>query len=154
MFPAAFEYAPPPRWTRRARSEMGARFFATQLEIAVARSFPQDGLMLKPGVAVVAGGVAFSMALQSALVVAAAPRQHSTLPLPPAIKRSVSAPETTAMHPSVSRGRLFGKFVSTTARTFPAGPQHGKVVSEFARTANPGHTRHATSPGHSVKPRR
>ena len=94
--------------------------------------------------AMAAGGLALTMALQSALAVAAAP--HST----PA---QSSTPKATAMQgqPAVSQGRLFGKFVSTTARIFPAGPQHGKVISAFATSANPGHTRHANRPDHSVK---
>ncbi len=96
--------------------------------------------MFKVGAAVVAGGCALTMALQSVLIGAAAPQQHSTLAQ---VSASKPAPlQGQAASRKASQGRLFGQFVSATARTVPAGPQHGKVISALARTANPGHTRH------------
>ena len=75
--------------------------------------------MFKVRAGVAAGGFALMMALQATVNVAAAP---------------------------VSQGHLFGKFISSTAHAFPAGPQHGKAISAFARSANPGQTRLATAP--------
>jgi hypothetical protein len=87
--------------------------------MAAARLFSHHGLMSKVRAGVAAGGFALMLALQATVSVAAAP---------------------------VSQGHQFGKFVSSTAQAFPAGPQHGKAISALARSANPGQTRHAAAP--------
>lgn len=91
-----------------------------------------------------AGGFALTMAFQSVLVVAAAPQQHSQTKA-----SALTAPQSHTSNAPVSQGHLFGKFVSATARTIPAGPQHGMLISAFATSANPGHTRHAGGHGHA-----
>jgi hypothetical protein len=93
----------------------------------------QNALMFRLGVAVATGGLALTMGLQTALVVAAAPQPHSTAALAAAPAPGGSAP--------TSLGHFFGKATSDLAHTTPPGPQHGRVVSSFARSSNPSHTK-------------
>jgi len=46
-----------------------------------------------------------------------------------------------------SIGQLFGRAISSLARTIPPGPNHGKLVSSFARANNPSNFNNSNSPG-------
>ena len=66
-----------------------------------------------------------------AITVAVAPIvvMASPAPVAPAAGATVSG--------QLSTGHLFGKATGTLARQVPAGPQHGKIISQFARNNNP-----------------
>jgi hypothetical protein len=44
----------------------------------------------------------------------------------------------------------FGHFISGLARLFPGGPEHGKLISFFAKLINPGHTTNGRTPSSSA----
>jgi len=46
-----------------------------------------------------------------------------------------------------SIGQLFGRAISSLARTIPPGPNHGKLVSSFARHNNPSNFNNSNSHG-------
>ena len=97
--------------------------------------------MFKAGAALIAGGFAAMLAAQSALTVAAAPQQqqHSALTIPAASSNSHQPKAPVAGAPT-SLGHFYGKATSNLAHVVPAGPDHGKVMSAFARSSNPSHT--------------
>jgi hypothetical protein len=46
-----------------------------------------------------------------------------------------------------SIGELFGRAISSLARTIPPGPEHGKLISSFARHNNPSNFNNSNSHG-------
>jgi hypothetical protein len=101
------------------------------------------GLMLKAGRAVLTGGFALTMALGSIVGVAASP-QNSTAgasPTSPAMASAIPQTSQTIGKSPTSLGHFFGKATSNIAHIVPAGPGHGKVVSAFAKSSNPSHTK-------------
>jgi len=46
-----------------------------------------------------------------------------------------------------SIGQLFGRAISSLARTIPPGPNHGKLISSFARNNNPSNFNNSRSHG-------
>jgi hypothetical protein len=46
-----------------------------------------------------------------------------------------------------SVGQLFGRAISSLARTIPPGPNHGKLISSFARHSNPSNFNNSKSHG-------
>jgi hypothetical protein len=46
-----------------------------------------------------------------------------------------------------SVGQLFGRAISSLARTIPPGPEHGKLISSFARHNNPSNFNNSRSHG-------
>jgi hypothetical protein len=46
-----------------------------------------------------------------------------------------------------SVGQLFGRAISSLARTIPPGPEHGKLISSFARHNNPSNFNNSKSHG-------
>lgn len=101
--------------------------------------------MFKVGGALVAGGFAAAMLLQSVLVVWAAPQQssqaHASAKPAGALVADGAAPSSSPTGGApTSLGHFYGKAVSNLAHTVPAGSQHGAVISAFAKSSNPSHT--------------
>jgi len=100
----------------------------------------EHSLMLKAGRAVLTGGFALTMAVGSIVGVAAAP-QNSTAAAPASIASVTPDASQTIGKSPTSLGHFFGKATSNLAHIVPAGPGHGKVVSAFAKSSNPSHTK-------------
>lgn len=91
--------------------------------------------MVKAAAALIAGGFALMIGVQSALVVAAAPLNSSA---PAAVALSGKAPSGSS---PTSLGHFYGKAVSNLAHITPGGPEHGRLISAFATSSNPSHTK-------------
>ena len=50
-----------------------------------------------------------------------------------------------------STGHIFGKEISGLARAIPPGPQHGSLISSFARDNNPHNFKHPNKPSHASR---
>jgi hypothetical protein len=108
--------------------------------MGAARDFFEYGLMLKAGRAVLTGAFALTMAVGSIVGAAAAP-QNSTAAGPASIPSVTGEASQTIGKSPTSLGHFFGKATSDLAHIVPAGPGHGKVVSAFAKSSNPSHTK-------------
>jgi hypothetical protein len=60
---------------------------------------------------------------------------------------SATAFETNIASGVHSIGQLFGRAISSLARTIPPGPEHGKLISSFARHNNPSNFNNPNSHG-------
>ena len=97
----------------------------------------QHGRMIKAGRVGIAGGFAAAFALLSIIGASAAP--HASQSAQGTVGQAQATSSVVGSAP-ISLGHFYGKAVSNLAHTVPAGPQHGAVISAFAKSSNPSHT--------------
>jgi hypothetical protein len=71
--------------------------------------------------------------------VAAAPQNSANAARATGTVSHRNSPAAAGQAPT-SLGHFYGKATSNLAHIVPAGPQHGKVISAFAKSSNPSHT--------------
>jgi len=106
---------------------------------------------------VVAGTTAVTIVVASALGVSATPvgadvlktieNDFATTLQAAGLTFNATAFETNIAAGAHSIGQLFGRAISSLARTIPPGPEHGKLISSFARHNNPSNFNNSRSHG-------